>query len=278
MRPPADFSAVEVDLPSLPPVLARMSALLAGPEVDLDELGRLIESDMALAAGVLRAANAALYGLAGRIQTVRQALTYLGTGEVAALTLAIGLRAAFPAAQELEPLWQRAALRGFLMGRLARALGLDSWVAHSAGLFEECGKAVLFRHATARYRPLLATAGDDAALLVLEHRAFGFSHDDIGAALCQAWGLAPGAVASVRHHVIVIGTCELPRQLAQPAVCALSALVHALMTAPQTLDLVALALAPPAGLDTTGVLRSARLVHEQLAAAGARGDAVSPAI
>ena len=44
------------------------------------------------------------------------------------------------------------------LGRLAAALGLDAWAAHSAGLFEECGKAILFRHSSGRYRALLRVA------------------------------------------------------------------------------------------------------------------------
>ena len=43
------------------------------------------------------------------------------------------------------------------MSRIGQQVGVDPWIAHSAGLFEECGKAVLFRHATERYRRLLET-------------------------------------------------------------------------------------------------------------------------
>ena len=39
---------------------------------------------MALAASVLKAGDSSLYGLAGRVQTVQQAITFLGTREVAA--------------------------------------------------------------------------------------------------------------------------------------------------------------------------------------------------
>ena len=74
-------------------------------------------------------------------------------------------------------MWERAAVRGLLMGRIGHAVGVDPWAAHSAGLFEECGKAVLFRHAPTRYKPLLATAVSDEELTLLEHQEFGVSHD-----------------------------------------------------------------------------------------------------
>jgi HD-like signal output (HDOD) protein len=190
---------------------------------------------------------------------------------VAAVTFQLGLRAVFPLAPELAPVWERAAVRGLLMGRIGQAIDVDAWAAHSAGLFEECGKAVLFRHAADRYRVLLAKAADDEALLMLEHAEFGVSHDALGAALCETWGLAASAVASVRYHVIVNTTRELPMQLPRRAVCALSALAHALMTDPDSLDEVARVVAPQAGLDAALVLRGAREVKEQIEAAVARG-------
>jgi len=268
----AEIRALNIDVPAQPESLVKLSLLLGEQDVNLRELSGLIESDMALASAVLKAVNSSLYGLSGRVQSVQQAITYLGTREVAAVTFEMGLRAVFPAAQELEPLWQRAGVRGLLMGRIGQALSVDPWAAHSAGLFEECGKAVLFRHATDRYRQLLAAAADDEELLFLEHEAFGVSHDALGAALCETWGLAPAAVHSVRYHVIVNSTLELPMHVPRRSICALSALAHALMTDPDTLDAVAHAVAPQAYLDEELVLRGTRRVQAQIEAAVARSS------
>ena len=262
---------LDIDIPARPEAIVRLTLLLADEDVDLHALARLIEADMALAAAVLKAVNSSLYGLRGRVQSVQQAITYLGLGEIAAVTLEMGLRAVFPPALELQPLWQRASRRGLLMGRIGAALGVDPWAAHSAGLFEECGKAVLFRHDAARYRPLLAAAQDDCDLLYVEHAAFGISHDALGAALCERWGLAAAAVASVRHHVTVQATLELPAGVARRSVCALSALAHALVNAPDTLEEVARRVSPQAELDEALVLRGARRVQQQLEAAAERG-------
>jgi HD-like signal output (HDOD) protein len=262
---------LDIAIPSQPEALVKLSLLLAEEDVDFKAVAALIETDMALAAAVLKAVNSSLYGLSGRVQSVQQAITYLGTREVAAVTFEMGLRAIFPHAPELAPLWDRAAERGVLMGRMGAALGIDPWASHSAGLFEECGKAVLFRHASERYRQMLKAATDEVDLLRLEHEAFGVSNDALGAALCESWGLAAAAVASVRYHVEAQATRQLPAQVQRRAICALSVMAHALMTAPETLEEVANAIAPQAQLDETLVLRGTRKVAEQLAAAAARG-------
>ena len=264
--------SLNIDIPAQPESLVRLSIFLADADVNLQAISALISTDMALASAVLKAVNSSLYGLSGRVQSVQQAITYLGTREVAAVTFEMGLRAVFPSAPLLEPVWQRAGVRGLLMGRIGQALSVDPWAAHSAGLFEECGKAVLYRHSAKRYKPLLEAAQSDEELLMLEHAEFGVSHDALGAALCESWGLAPPAVASVRYHVIVHTTLELPMHVQRRSICALSALAQALMTDPSRLDEVATRIAPQADMDPTLVMRGARRVQEQIEAAVARGE------
>ena len=269
----AQLRSLNIDIPAQPEALVKLSLLLADDDINLQALSGLIESDMALAAAVMKAVNSSLYGLAGRVQSVQQAITFLGTREVAAVTFEMGLKAVFPPSPELEPVWERAGVRGLLMGRIGQALGIDPWGAHSAGLFEECGKAVLYRHASERYRPMLKASRGDEELLFLEQQEFGVGHDALGAALCETWGLAPSAVHSVRYHVIVNTTRELPMQVQRRAICAISALANALMADPDTVDEVAHAVAPQAELDVVTVLRGTRRVQEQFEAAVARGNA-----
>ena len=264
---------LEIDIPAQPDVLVKLSLLLAEDDVNQQAVAALVEADMALASAVMRAVNSSLYGLQGRVQSVQQAITYLGTAEVASITFEMGLRAAFAPAPELDPIWARAAQRSMMMSRLARALGGDAWAAHSAGLFEECGKAVLFRHAPDHYRSMLRATTADADLCQLEHAGFGVSHDALGAALCESWGLGAMAVASVRHHV----TAQSLRQLAVPpnrrGTLALSVIVAALMNQPDALDDVAEALCPQAELDLALTLRAARRLADRLADAQGHGRA-----
>jgi HD-like signal output (HDOD) protein len=265
-----ELRTLQIDIPARPESLVQLSLLMADEDMNLQAASRLIEGDMALAAAVMKAVNSSLYGLKGRVQSVQQAITYLGMREVAAITFEMGLRAAFPPAADLEPIWKRAAQRGVIMGRLASAMGQDAWAAHSAGLFEECGKAVLFRHAPDHYPSMLRAARGDIELVSLEVAGFGVSHDALGAALCESWGLGAAAVASVRHHVQAQAGGDLPEPQARRAITALSVIARAMMAEPDTLDEVVTRIAAQAEIDVTLALRSARRVLEQLQDAAAR--------
>ncbi len=261
---------LDFDLPARPQSLVKLAALLREEDANLNAIGALVEGDMSFAGAVMTAVNSPLYGLKGRVQSVQQAVTYLGVREISAIAYASSLQAAFPKVPQLLAIWERAGVRGLLMGRLAQALSMEAWSAHTAGLFEECGKAVLYRHAPAVYAPMLAKAANDVALLELERQAFGVGHDEVGAKLCEAWGLTPAAVASVRHHVGIQETLRLPR-VSQRYICVLSALAHTITTDPAQLDEVAMKLAPQAMLDQSSLLRGLHRVKDKIDDALANG-------
>jgi HD-like signal output (HDOD) protein len=197
-----DMRSLELDLPACPRALVQLSLLLSSDDSPLSAIAGLIEGDMALASAVVRTVNSSAFGLSRRVETVGDAVRYLGTSEVTAITFEIGLRAAFTPTPELERLWERASRRGMLMGRTAQSLGLEPLRAHTAGLFARSGQAVLLSRAAERYASLLRQHGqDEAALAQAEIEAFGLTHAALGSSLCRAWGLAADVADYVREHV-----------------------------------------------------------------------------
>lgn len=264
-------AVTQLDIPAMPASLVRLSRLLQVQEVNLTALAALVESDMALAAAVMKAVGSAMTGLRGQVNSVQQALNFLGIREVSAITYEVSMRAAFPPIVELELLWARAARRARLMKQLAQGIGLEPHAAHAAGLFEECGKAVLFRHAPDHYRTMLRAAPEDLDLAVLERVGFGISHDELGAQLCEAWALSAEAASSVRHHLAVRRTGLLPAPPEARDICAVSAIVWTLMEQPEHLSVMVERLAPQFGRDPASVLQAAHAVLELAA------DADTPA-
>ncbi|WKB51170.1 HDOD domain-containing protein [Eleftheria terrae] len=259
--------SLNIDLPAQPQVLVQLSLLLADEEVDFKAVGSLIEGDMALAAAVLKALNSPIYGLRQPVRTVQQAVQFLGTSEVAAITYEMGLRSVFPSSPELDALWFRANRRGMLMALMARRLGMQTFAAHSAGLFEECGKAVMFKHAPDRYAAMMKNAPSDDLLVLQEMQAFGVSHDALGAALCETWTLAPAAVTCVRYHVVVQSGGSWPDKPGARPLCALSAVAHYLLRAPEAVDAAVRAAAVLGELDEARFLEAAYDAHAVLRAA-----------
>lgn len=268
--------ALDIDLPACPQTLVRLSLLMADEDANGQAIAALIETDMALASAVVRTVNSALFGLVRRVESVPEAVRYLGTREVSALTFEISLRGAFPPSPMLDALWDRASRRGLAMGRAAGRLDIDPWLAHTAGLFAESGQAALSVHDSVGYPQLCATVPDADSWLAAEQAEYGVNHAQLGAALCQAWGLAGEIATSVRLRPLALRSLAPLAGAADPGawrgeafmvkrLLGLGAIVEAALDGSDVTELArgCAAIAPLAGLD-------AALLHEAAAAAVAR--------
>lgn len=195
---------LDIDLPACPQILVQLSMLMADEDANTQAIAALIQGDMALASAVVRSVNSALFGLLRRVESVAEAVRFLGVREVSALTFEIGLRGAFAPSPMLSALWASAGKRGLAMGRAALRLDIDPWLAHTAGLFAECGQAALLAHDSAGYRKLVKASPDALAWLDAEQALYGVNHAALGAALCQSWGLAVEVAASVRLRPLAL--------------------------------------------------------------------------
>lgn len=254
--------ALDIDLPACPQILIQLSLLMHDEDANLQSIAGMIETDMALASAVVRSVNSAMFGLLRRVESVPEAVRYLGTREVSALTFEIGLRGAFPPSALLTALWDRAGRRGLAMGRAAPALDIDPWLAHTAGLFAESGQAALVAHDAPGYEALVATTPNPLKQLDAEAAAYGLNHAALGGALCQAWGLAGDVAACVRLRPMALRSLVAPagddfaapwltEPLAVQRLLALGTVVDAALegSGDDLLVRAAQALGPLAGLD-----------------------------
>lgn len=206
---------LNIDLPSCPSTLVKLSLLMADDNTSTEQLAVVIENDMALSSAVVRTVNSALFGLLKRVETVHEGIRYLGMAQVAALTYEIGLRGAFPPGKLMQDIWDRASIRGLAMSRIASQLDVDPWLAHTIGLFAESGRAVLVAYDHKRYEAICATHLSESELMNAEIDAFGVTHAALGAALCQSWGLAREVSDGVRCRVQTVSQWGLERPLVQ---------------------------------------------------------------
>jgi two-component system, cell cycle response regulator len=197
-----------LQLPSLPLVAVRLLELTLDDRSSAHDLARVIETDPALAAKVLRIVNSAAYGLRRKIASVSQAVALLGFAGIRALALGVTLFENIvrkEAATGFDRLffWQHclavAELARILAGRLGYA---DPEEAYIAGLLHDVGKVILEIHGRKGYSDLCSrhAAEDGGTLVENEARFVGLSHDRLGAFFCAHWQLPERLVLAVLFH------------------------------------------------------------------------------
>lgn len=187
------------DLPTLPAVVERVGQVLERPDADLAEAAAIIETDQVLTAQLLRLANSAFYGVSGRIGSVTQALTVLGTTLARSLlygTSVLDLRI------NLTGFWEHAIGVAVASGVLAKRLRLPKPEEVSgAGLLHDLGKVVLYKQAPEAFGAVLATAAAEGVPFgVAERRLLGLDHTEVASWLLTRWKFPARVVEPVVCH------------------------------------------------------------------------------
>jgi HD-like signal output (HDOD) protein len=202
---PAPLLAVR-HLAPFPPVASRLISLLSGADVNFCQVARVLETDAALAAEVLRLANSPLIGLSREVTTVVQALCILGSARVYSLLITLSIsrflknRLALPAIQYC---WRHNLATALAARRCAPKLNVDPDHAYMAGLLHDVGRLVLLTVHPREYNRLIAISlGDPAPNVVeMEREWFGIDHREAGEWLIREWKLPPMLAEAARDHL-----------------------------------------------------------------------------
>ena len=187
-------------LPSAPKAFQEILACLQQPDASMADAARIIGSDVAMTANVIKLVNSAFFGSRQPITTASRAVAYLGLNTLGALVLG---HSAFKsgvttgiAGFSLEQLWQHS----LDVATTARTLAIHENLsptqaeeAFLAGMLHDVGKVVFATRA--------AAAGDDPEGSVeARTQQMEAHHAEVGAYLLGLWGFPNSIVEAVAFH------------------------------------------------------------------------------
>jgi putative nucleotidyltransferase with HDIG domain len=182
----------------------KLLSLLGDENSSASSIAACIATDPIFSARMLRRANAA--DVAGYVPAsdVLQALVTIGIERTRELTLTIATVAYLGSAlkeQQLRRCWRHMVACALASSEIARACGMPSAEAYTAGLLHDIGRLGLMTAYRSDYERTMTQAGEqDGDLLTLERERFGVDHCEAGCWLAERWNL-PGIIAKVaRHH------------------------------------------------------------------------------
>lgn len=183
MKIPADGR-----LPSLPQVVLRALEACRG-DSDYREIARIVSSDTALTARLLSLANSSLYGRAGEVSSIEQALLRLGTNQIESLIITASLRQLMIGLpderwQQVRDFWRHSlttALTARALARLTRYSQPEE--AFMVGMLHNVGELFAIN---------LPPGEKQQALLD--------NQVDLGVELAEQWGLGQMAVDAIRYQ------------------------------------------------------------------------------
>lgn len=186
----------KLELPALPEVAIKIQAAMRDPDVDIKRLANLVSMDIAVTAGLIRAASSAAYGSGNPVKSVRDAIVRLGLVVARRLALTIAMQQVFRSKsralhQRMRELWDRSVHVSVLSFVLAReCAGLEPEQALLAGLLHDVGSLPVLDYIGHHFPD-----ATDAEIDSIIHKLHGV----VGEIVLSSWGMDSQMSAVVRE-------------------------------------------------------------------------------
>ncbi|NUN51967.1 MAG: AAA family ATPase, partial [Planctomycetaceae bacterium] len=187
-------------LPSIPLGVVR-ARFASGDPSHAPEAERLVLSDLAMAASVLRLANSPVYGRGGTITSLDAAVRILGAAVVRKIAHSLASLGTSTLALDRPRFFEHSVASAAASRALARRLGCaPPEDAYTAGLLHSLGQLVFACGSPDRYAEVLRrSAAGNRPLSEVEKEVFGIDHGRAGSLLADRWHL-PGPIRDVIGH------------------------------------------------------------------------------
>lgn len=193
--------------PAVPGTAAKCLKLLRDPRTSAADVEKAMRFDPGFTANVLRMANAAYFGYARKIGSVRQAVVRLGWDRVYQLVLAScvnGMMSEAVPGYDLGPgeLWRHAVGVAVSTEHLMKKLNVSVIEeAFTAGLLHDVGKLVMGSFVEADFSTIDNLVSEKKiSFATAEREILGINHAEVGAYILESWALPEDLVNVVRWH------------------------------------------------------------------------------
>lgn len=216
------------DLPSLPTIALKVMEMVGDPKASASDMQRVISSDQALAARVLKIANSALFGTRSEITTISHAVVVLGFSTIRSVVMTSSIQRVYAEGTRKAgslseaSLWEHSLAVAIAAREIARWTdALPQEEAFVSGLLHDIGKLVLNKNQANAYAEVLSEVyRGDISFVDAETRMLGFNHAHLGAIVVRKWKLPASVVnAILYHHNPGMAPADLPA-------CALTSLAN----------------------------------------------------
>lgn len=204
-----ELKGLVLDMPSLgsmAEVYHEIDGALKDPNSSAEDIGFIIEKDPSLTACLLKLANSSFYGFPSRVDTVSQAITMIGLGEVrhlASATLVLDYFSGIPTDEvDMCTFWEHS----LACGIAARIIAIQRRMAQSeqffvAGLLHDLGRLVLFIRKPEEMAQVFETYhSSDTPLIKCESNLLGYDHTDVGHELLKLWKFPVNLIHAAKYH------------------------------------------------------------------------------
>lgn len=214
------------DLPTIPIVATKVMQLIESERASADEIAKVVASDPAVAARVLKISNSSFYGCQRQIQTLSHAIMVLGFSTLKSLVVAASVKQVYkPYGLTEKMLWEHsfgAGLAARIIAKETRQVNEEE--AFLGGLFHDIGKNIMNFLDSQQFQTAMQICyNDEVSFEEAERQVYSYTHSEVGSLVIKKWNFPDNLMNAVlKHHTFNFDEDEDPYQVSLTCVVGLA--------------------------------------------------------
>lgn len=214
------------DLPTIPVVATKVLQLIESETTTAEDLAKVVSSDPAVAARVLKISNSSFYGCQRQVQTLPHAIMMLGYNTLKSVVMAASVKQVYKTFGLTEKmLWEHsfgAGLAARIIAGTTRLVNVEE--AFLGGLFHDIGKTIMNNTDGKTFLTIMQKCyNEEVSFVEAEQQFYPYSHADVGGLVIKKWNFPEMLMKAVlEHHRFNFDEDEDPYQVKVTCVVGLS--------------------------------------------------------
>jgi putative nucleotidyltransferase with HDIG domain len=208
------------DLPTVPIVAKKVVKALSNPNTNINDLNKIISTDQALSARILKIANSAMYYCQREIESLAVAMSRIGFASLKSIVIAVSTKDIYKTFGEAEKLlWEHSVGVSIASQTVAQAVGgFKPDEIFTGGLMHDIGKTLLNNKDPKKYSQVFQKVHEEGKIFIeAEQAIYGFTHAEVGSLLINKWNLPAILTDVIRIHHDIDNSQGIPQTVLRTA-------------------------------------------------------------
>ncbi len=195
------------EFPTLPTIYTTLLEVMANPRSTVADVANIISQDIASSTKILKAVNSPIYHLQCEVDTISQAIFYIGFNEVKNLVITLSIMDIFyekhsEAKFNLIDLWKHSIAVGVITRIIGQLIGIKNIENFFlSGVIHDIGKLFFLKSMKKEYFKVVNyVLENNVTIQEAEEQLMGFNHMQVGTLIAKKWKLPTTITNSIQYH------------------------------------------------------------------------------
>jgi len=194
-------------IPAFPATIQKVTSLLSNDDYAVADVVNVIKFDQSIAANILKVSNSAYFGVHQRINTIHDAVVYLGQQHLVRAVQVAGVSRFYKKGgkgyvAQSKDLWEHSVAVALMSQILSRRIqGKEDSVLYTSALLHDIGKVIMGEYVYDSFQQIFdQVKTKQCSFLEAEEEVIGINHAELGGRIAAYWNFPDEIKDAIAYH------------------------------------------------------------------------------